>query len=371
VSTRCESSPRSVAALFILVVGLLSALRMAVIAADEKPSAEVATSSAAAGMVNADVTNVDSGKTAAPKPLVAITKNTPSSVADLLSIQAGIQQAVAKGLPATVGITIGGAFGSGVIVTEDGYILTAGHVAGRPGREASITMPDGSHLHAKTLGVNHDMDSGMLKIVEAGKYPHVELGKSGDLKLGQWCVTLGHPGGYVKDRPPVVRAGRVLYNRDDAVGTDCTIVGGDSGGPLLDISGRVIGIHSRISDGVTDNYHVPIDTYRDTWDRLAKGDDWGGPPQSGGPLLGINGETVNRDGKNSGCKITGIFSNTPAEKAQLQRDDIIVSFDGKTVVSLEGLQTAIAKHKAGDEVTVIVERGEDRKEIKVKLGQRE
>src|SRR5262249_42186342 len=187
------------------------------------------------------------------KPLVAVTKNSPTSVADLQAIQSGIQQAVEKGVPATVGVSIYGSFGSGVIVTEDGYVLTAGHVAWAPGRDATVIFPDGKHVKAKTLGVNRDKDSGMLKITEPGKYPHVELGHSSDLKLGQWCVTLGHPGGFVKDRPPVVRAGRILYSRDDAIGTDCTIVGGDSGGPLLDTAGRVIGIDSRISDRLTAN----------------------------------------------------------------------------------------------------------------------
>jgi serine protease Do len=245
-------------------------------------------------------------------------------------------------------------------------------VVGAPGRDATIIMPDGKRLKAKTLGVNRDMDSGMIKITEEGKYPHVELGHSGDLKLGQWCVALGHPLGLIKDRPPVVRAGRVLYTRDDAIGTDCTIVGGDSGGPLLDTAGRVIGIHSRISDGLTDNYHVPIDTYRDTWDRLVKGDSWGGPPAPGGPLLGINGQTLPAGTvPTPGCKISDVFPKTPADEAGLARDDIIVSFDGESVASLDSLQTKIAKHKVGDEVSIGIVRGEEKKEIKVKLGQRD
>jgi serine protease Do len=164
-----------------------------------------------------------------------------------------------------------------------------------------------------------------------------------------------------------------LYAHDDAIGTDCTIVGGDSGGPLLDTAGRVIGIHSRISDGVTDNYHVPIDTFRDTWDRLAKGDLWGGPPQPGGPLLGINGQTLPQNGQTeaAGCKVTDVFPNTPADQAGLVRDDIIVSLGGESVTSLDGLQALIAKHKAGDEVAVVIQRGAEKKELKVKLGRRE
>ena len=70
---------------------------------------------------------------AAEKPLVTVSKNTPTSIDDLPTIQAAIQQAVEKGLPATVGVSIRGTFGSGVVVTEDGYVLTAGHVVARPG----------------------------------------------------------------------------------------------------------------------------------------------------------------------------------------------------------------------------------------------
>ncbi len=209
--------------------------------------------------------------------------------------------------------------------------------------------------------MNYGIDSGMLKISEEGKWPHVEMGRSADLKLGQWCVTLGHPGGMIKDRPPVVRAGRILYARGDAIATDCTLVGGDSGGPLLDTNGRVIGIHSRISDDVIDNYHVPIDTFRDTWDRLAKGEAWGGPQQSG-PLLGINGQNDPR-----GCLVTNVFRDLPADKAGIKIDDVITAVGSETVKGLDGLQSLLAKRKPGDEITLTVRRGEDKLELKAKL----
>ena len=376
VKTRLNYPGRLFGLLLAVAAAVLSVLHLATIVAEENPqtAAPQAITASASSTVPASAAPAEgSGKSTAAKPLVTITKSTPATVADLQTIQAAIQQAAAKGIPATVGINIGGAFGSGVIVSEDGYILTAGHVVGRPGRDANIIFPDGKRVYAKTLGVNRDMDSGMLKITEEGKYPFVELGHSGDLKLGQWCVTLGHPGGFFKDRPPVLRAGRILYTRDDAIGTDCTIVGGDSGGPLLDTSGRLIGIHSRISDGITDNYHVPIDTYRDTWDRLAKGEAWGGPQSPGGPLLGINGLTVPQAGETTtaGCKVTDVFPDTPADDAGLARDDIIVSFNGVSITSLESLQTQIAKQKIGDEITLSILRGDDKKEIKIKLARRE
>lgn len=363
---------RSICLLLILAAGLFSGLRFASIAADQAQQATAP--SPADSSLQTSISGTDErGEKSAAKPPVAITKNSPTSVADLLAIQAGIQQAVEKGLPATVGVSIGGSFGSGVIVTEDGYILTAGHVVSSPDHDATVIFPDGKKVKAKTLGVNRVMDSGMLKITEPGKYPHVELGRSSDLKLGQWCVTLGHPGGFNKDRPPVVRAGRILYSRDDAIGTDCTIVGGDSGGPLLDTAGRLIGIHSRISDDVTDNYHVPIDTFRDTWDRLAKGEAWGGPPPPGGPLLGINGQPVVESGRigSAGCRVTDVFPGTPASKGGLVRDDVIISLDGEDVTGLDRLQTLIGNHKAGDQVILAIVRDGEKRDLTVKLGRRE
>jgi len=292
--------------------------------------------------------------------LVSIAKSVPTTKEDLVTIQAAIQQATKKAMPATVGISIGGTFGSGVVVTEDGYVLTAGHVAARPNQNATVIFPDGKRVRAKTLGMNYDMDSGMLKIVEEGKYPHVEMGRSKDLKLGQWCITLGHPGGIQRNRPPVLRAGRILFIRDDAIMSDCTLMGGDSGGPLLDTNGRVIGIHSRISEEIIDNYHVPIDTFRDTWDRLAKGEAWGGPVR--GPILGINGQ----DDAN-GCRITAVYTGSPADGAGLKNDDVIMQFAGQDVKGLLSLQVMIAQRKVGDEVTLKVRRGTETLELKAKL----
>ncbi len=308
----------------------------------------------------------DGEKAASSKPLVTINRSTPASVNDLRTIQAAIQQAAEKALPATVGVRINLTFGSGVIVTEDGYVLTAGHVVPRPGRDATIIMPDGKEHHAKTLGTNANMDSGMLKITDDGKYPHVELGHSADLKLGQWCITLGHPNGLQPNRPPVLRAGRILGLPDDrtnAIETDCTIVGGDSGGPLLDTNGRVIGIHSRISDDVTDNYHVPIDTFRDTWNHLANGDQWGDGPRRGGSVLGINGRT---DPK--GCRLALVFPGYPAFKAGLQVGDIIIGFGDDAVKNLDDLQVLLNKHQPGEEITLaVLKGGEQKQDVKVTL----
>jgi serine protease Do len=200
----------------------------------------------------------------------------PHSVAELRALEGQVEKVLAKVVPCTVGIRIGNGQGSGVIVSADGYVLTAGHVSGEPNRNAVVTLPSGKELKGKTLGRNTGIDSGLIKITEPGPYPFVEMSKAGPLAKGQWVVAVGHPGGFRRNRSPVVRLGRVLFANPFLIRTDCTLVGGDSGGPLFDLDGLVVGIHSRIGPGaITENIHVPVDTYRETWDRLASAESWG------------------------------------------------------------------------------------------------
>ncbi len=203
-------------------------------------------------------------------------KEAPADVAELRALEAQVQKVLAKAIPCTVGIRVGPAQGSGVIISEDGYVLTAGHVSGKPGQDVAVILPSGKQLKAKSLGQNRDIDSGMIKITDPGPFPFAEMGRSSALQRGQWVISIGHPGGFRTVRSPVVRLGRVLTVNPFLIHTDCTLVGGDSGGPLFDLDGKVVGIHSRIGGlAITDNIHVPVDTYRDTWDRLAKGESWG------------------------------------------------------------------------------------------------
>src|SRR6185295_2323319 len=118
------------------------------------------------------------------------------------------------------------------------------------------------------LGLDKDVDAGMIKITDKGEWPAAEMAPDDSYAAGHWCAAVGHPNGYQKERGSVVRLGHVLAARRGVVQTDCTLVGGDSGGPLYDLEGRVIGIHSRIGMFITANIHVPVDTYRETWDRL-------------------------------------------------------------------------------------------------------
>lgn len=288
----------------------------------------------------------------------------PASVEELKAMEEHFRQLSEKVAKCTVGVRVGQAQGSGVIINKDGYVLTAGHVAGKPDRNVIFILPDGKEVKGKTLGVNRSVDSGMLKITDNGDWPFLEMGDSSKLKPGQWVLATGHPGGYKQGRTPVVRVGRVLANRDSVVVTDCTLVGGDSGGPLFDMDGKVIGIHSRIGGSLANNMHVPVKTYQDTWDRLAKGDAWGSFPGNA-PFVGVVG-----DQEADNCKIADVYPGTPAAKAGIKIGDVILKFDGKDTPDFQALAALVGKKKPGDKVKIEIKRGEEILTLNLTIGRR-
>jgi serine protease Do len=288
----------------------------------------------------------------------------PASLAELKAMERHQQQLVAKVAACTVGIVVGPAHGSGVIVSEDGYVLTAAHVAGEPHRKALFILPDGKRVRGESLGIYRTLDAGLMKITDSGPWPHSEMAKGNDLRVGQWCVATGHPGGFEQGRTPVVRIGRVIVKDKLAITTDCTLVGGDSGGPLFDMQGRVIGINSRIGRFLTANMHVPIAAYHDVWERLVKGDAWGNMPGTG-PYLGIQG-----DPKSEAAKVLSVSADSPAAKAGLQAGDVVAKFGGQPVKDFAALQMFVNDSKPGDKVALEVARGGKTVTVEVVIGQR-
>lgn len=289
----------------------------------------------------------------------------PASVSELRSMQEHLQKLSQTLTTATVGVRVGPAQGSGVIISEDGYVLTAAHVVMRPNTDVTFILHDGRMVKGKTLGMNRTIDSGLMKITDEGKYPFVEMGDSKAVREGQWCVATGHPGGYEKGRTPVVRFGRVLQRDDGVITSDCTLVGGDSGGPLFDMQGHVIGINSRIAGPLNANMHVPVNTFKDTWDRLADGQAWGAMPGNA-PFLGVQG-----DPEKDEPRVAKVFGGTPAEKAGIKVDDLILSFDGQAISAFAELSKLVGDKQPGDRVKVRVRRGSDELELEVTIGRRE
>lgn len=303
--------------------------------------------------------SVTAAEVAAPPDVKPI----PESIADLQRLEKRVKELTAKIIPATVGVSVGASQGSGVIINEEGFVLTAAHVIGGAGRRVVLTLPDGKRLRGTSLGLNRGLDAGMIKIDDKdATFPHASIGEWKDLDTGDWVIALGHPGGFQKDRPPVLRLGRVLMKLDSVLQTDCTLVGGDSGGPLFDLNGKVIGIHSRIGRSTNWNFHVPIVAFNQDWDRLAKAEDWNKDDDKERGFLGVNGE----DHPN-GARLTLVGEGLPAEKAGLKVDDIITRVDGKRIAGFRELADNIGKKKPGDEVTLEYLREGEKQTTKVKL----
>lgn len=218
-----------------------------------------------------------------------LTRETPGSLEDLKSLERHLERLVAEMSPCVVAVDLGGATGSGVVISPDGLVLTAAHLCGEKGREVRIQFPDGRNVRGKTLGAHLSTDAGLMKIAEPGPWPHALMGDLSDARAGDWALALGHPGGFDARRPTVARLGRIIGFTRDTLRTDCILMGGDSGGPVFDMKGWVIGINSRISVSATENYHVAISTFKDVWTRLVRGDRWGTDTESGGQDRGIEG----------------------------------------------------------------------------------
>ncbi len=299
-------------------------------------------------------------------------KSAPESVVELKALEAHLQQLLPKLSAATVAVRIHEAHGSGVIVSGAGLIMTAGHVSGRPGRAVEVTLPDGTTVQGRTLGRNSNLDSGLIQIDGTRTdWPHCDLaprsGAEAALKLGDWCLSMGHPGGYMKGRTAPVRLGRIIVLINRLIQTDCELVGGDSGGPLFNMRGEVIGINSRIGQPLDFNFHVPTRLYQKEWDKLTQSRDLDGSEDldgdgSKGALLGLSGQS-----DTAGLKVTKVYPDEPAAWAGIQVGDILVTFDAQRISDMTQLIERVGDKLPGDEVHLELLRDGKKVELTVEL----
>lgn len=284
------------------------------------------------------------------------------------------------------GTTPGMGSGSGVIVSEDGLILTAAHVLQAVGEDFKVILSNGDSVRAKSLGRAYGRDAAMGRIIEPGKYPFVNRAKPEDLQEGAWALAMGHPGGYEVDRSAPLRLGRVIHSDIEGfIVTDCTLSGGDSGGPLFNLDGKLIGIHSSIGMRYAENRHVPMEAFDKNWDRLLQGDEWGrlgmrdreprgnrqrtpraqpaDAPAPDQPRLGI---VISVD-DGEGALVGEVAKDSPADQAGVKPGDVITRVDGKSVTDADALVSLITQRKPGDEITLTVTRGKETLELKTKI----
>jgi serine protease Do len=246
-----------------------------------------------------------------------------------------------------------GGNGAGVIWGADGRIVTNSHVVGTDGR-TEIVLSDGRKYVGIVAARHPTRDLALVKIAEEG-LPAIEVGDSSTVRPGQLAIAIGHPLGF-RDAVTagiIVAAGQAATERGPQTGdylqSDVTLAPGNSGGPLVDAWGRVIGVNSMVAGRLS--LAIPSLAV----ERFVGGDKRGGAIA----YIGVNGVVVplRRDDYTAGFLLTEIVEGTPADRAGLILGDIIVAIGETPVIDQESVPAAIMRLAPGDAVTVSVLRG--------------
>ena len=294
-----------------------------------------------------------------------------ASEPDLTALEAKVKSVAQQTMPATVALLSEGtnSSGSGVLVSADGLILTAAHVV-QGAKEMLVVFPDGEQVTGKVLGANYSKDIAMVKAKGKGPFPFVKLGESKPLRAGDWLVALGHSTGFDATRTPPVRFGRVISEGPgNFLTTDCTLIGGDSGGPLFDLDGKLVGIHSSIGKDRENNNHAGIDGFKDDWKSLLDGKSWGALTLNpfANPEMPVLGIAMGMRPEQRGVMVDGVVDGSPAAMAGLKVGDMIVALDGSAINDGGELLQMLAKREAGDSVKLGVLRDDKTFSRNVKL----
>ncbi|MCZ6644291.1 MAG: DegQ family serine endoprotease [Gammaproteobacteria bacterium] len=269
--------------------------------------------------------------------------------------------------------------GSGFIISSDGYLLTNNHVVDGAD-EIVVRFNDRRELNAVLIGADPRSDLALLK-VDADDLPTVDLGRSKDLKVGEWVLAIGSPFGfdYSVTAGIVSAKGRSLPNefRDNYVPfiqTDVAINPGNSGGPLFNLDGKVVGINSQIysnSGGFMGvSFAIPIDIAMEVVDQLKSS----GRVSRG--WLGVGIEQVSRDLAESfgldrpqGALITQVMDKSPAELGGIEVEDIIITFNGQAIDFSSELPHYVGRARAGSEAELQILRGGEEITLILNIGE--
>jgi len=264
--------------------------------------------------------------------------------------------------------------GSGFVFTPDGFILTNSHVV-HDATRIEAAFADGRRVGAQLVGDDPETDLAVLR-VEPGTPAAAELGDSGTLRVGQLVIAIGNPLGFESTVTAGVvsalgRSFRSVTGRliDDVIQTDAALNPGNSGGPLVDSRGRVIGVNTAVilpAQGIC--FAVGINTAKVVTGQLIRhGKIRRGRIGVAGqnvPLLRLAQRAHGLDAK-SGVLVTGVEPNSPAQRAGLTSGDIIVAFDGKLVAGIDDLHQLLVTERIGAPTTVVVLRKADKLELAI------
>ncbi|MEH6490833.1 DegQ family serine endoprotease [Halopseudomonas sp.] len=266
--------------------------------------------------------------------------------------------------------------GSGFIISKDGYVLTNNHVIA-DADEIYVRLSDRREMEAKLIGADPRSDLALLKIEAGDDLPVVKIGKSADLKPGEWVLAIGSPFGfdYSVTQGIVSAKGRSLPNENYVpfIQTDVAINPGNSGGPLFNLDGEVVGINSQIftrSGGFMGlSFAIPMDVAMDVVEQIKAT----GTVQRG--WLGVVIQEVNKDlaesfelPKPAGALVAQIMPGGPADKGGLKVGDVIMEFNGQEISRSSDLPHAVGRVRPGSEASMVVMRDKSRKTLTMKIG---
>ncbi|MGW8309503.1 MAG: DegQ family serine endoprotease [Thiogranum sp.] len=266
--------------------------------------------------------------------------------------------------------------GSGFIISDDGYILTNNHVV-KDAEEIIVRLEDRRELKAKVIGTDERSDIALVKIT-ADNLPVVKIGKSKDLKVGEWVLAIGSPFGFDRSATAgiVSAKGRALprENYVPFIQTDVAINPGNSGGPLFNLDGEVVGVNSQIYSRTGGymglSFSIPIEVAMDVAGQLKEH----GKVSRG--WLGVLIQDVTLDlaqsfGMNrpQGALVAKVLPDSPASAAQFQVGDIVVAFNGKDIERSSSLPPIVGSTPVGKKVPVKVIRDGRSRTLWVTLGE--
>lgn len=269
------------------------------------------------------------------------------------------------------------ALGLGIIVSEDGYILTCNDVVGGA-RRANAELADGREFEAKVVGTDPATDLAVVKI-EADNLPVLKLGDSNALSVGDWVVGISDARGLGRTFTVGLvtgkgRSGLGMVPLEDFVQTSINLRVGDSGGPLLDLDGKVVGINFATFDvehGGGVSFAIPINMAKEIYEQLIKT----GTVERG--YLGIYMKDLNAEMAKAlgvetteGVIVSAVTKESAAEKAGIKKYDVLVELNGKAIKSASRLTICVAALKPGTQVEVVVLRDRQRRNLTVTLGKR-
>jgi serine protease Do len=273
----------------------------------------------------------------------------------------------------------GTSLGSGFVIDKTGYIVTNNHVI-EGADQITVVMHDERKFEAKLVGRDPKTDLALLKVKTNEDLPAVSFGDSDRARVGDWVLAIGNPlglggtvtAGIVSARGRDIRSGPY----DDYIQTDAPINRGNSGGPLFDIKGNVIGINTAIlspsGGSIGIGFAIPSQLAVGVIEQLQK---YGATKRGwlGVQIQAVTDEIAESLGlkKSSGALVAGVVKDSPAETAGFKTGDVIISFDGREVPESRRLPRMVAETDVGKNVQVVIWRNGKRSNLTVQLGELE